>query len=792
MEDQKTLILDTLSTIVPFRECIELRIQKKNTYWGSGFYDNSHLQRIANDAIMMESDSKGIYITLNTTNPDLLARRKNRFENGKLDKNSLTKDEDITNWDYLPIDVDPVRISGVSSTNEELELALEVANKVKAYMASIGFCAPVMACSGNGYHLLYRIDFPRGKENDVIVKNCLYALASMFDTDKAGVDIANNNPSRIFKLYGTWAKKGDNLPERPWRLSRIIEIPENFDISPPEIVLKLAASKTTQSGRIDLKKAKSELKDPSKVIQRHPELLKLVGKLIRNKLTYPAILAACVETNAQFPEPKPADVLEREVKQMYDDITQKEADKAEKSIDSINQPTITEVAVAENFVESLNGNCIFNISTKKWHVWTGKAWQVDKRNHVYEKARSFVKTLYAAAGDLEPSEVGSYIHDVKKMNTRNGVSNIVALAGIQLTKVSEDFDSDPHLLNMQNGTLVFTDEGIKFREHCKEDMCSFVCNCNYDPDAPVPELWTKHIRTVTCEDDALAANLQEILGYVLDGGNPYELFLILHGPGRNGKSVTTRVFQHILGDYAITVNPLTLMENGNKTISPERIQMLNKRFIVAQEPNKHDDQHNRADLATIDAGFIKNASGRDFINARELYSNDIKKFKVSGLITFSTNPLPKITDNSVAFWARLIAIPFRYILPEWEQDDKLEMKLQKVAPGILNWSLEGLTRAKQGRLKLCPAIKEDIANYRLTVDEYALFCDKCIREAFDSRLTGRELYSAYVDYQKSVGASLQNETVFGIEMGKRYNKVRTENGIIYKGIKIYDQQATVV
>ena len=40
------------------------------------------------------------------------------------------------------------------------------------------------------------------------------------------VDVKNGNPARVWKLYGTLAAKGDNLPEWPHRLSHILETPE--------------------------------------------------------------------------------------------------------------------------------------------------------------------------------------------------------------------------------------------------------------------------------------------------------------------------------------------------------------------------------------------------------------------------------------------------------------------------------------------------------------------------------------------------------------------------------------
>ena len=72
----------------------------------------------------------GVYVTLNPVNPALLARASNRLRTvGRND--ALTSDADITKRRWLPIDLDPVRPSGISSTDQEHLLAVERAFQVR-------------------------------------------------------------------------------------------------------------------------------------------------------------------------------------------------------------------------------------------------------------------------------------------------------------------------------------------------------------------------------------------------------------------------------------------------------------------------------------------------------------------------------------------------------------------------------------------------------------------------------------------------------------------------------------
>ena len=161
-------------------------------------------------------------MTLNPVNPELLARTANRLRDAGKDT-PLTTDADVTARRWLPIDVDPMRPRGISSTDEEHELALERSRQIRDALHTEGWPRPILGDSGNGGHVLYRVDLPA--EDNRIVERCLEALALRFDDDRAKVDQAVFNPSRIWKLYGTLSRKGDSLPDRPHRVARILELP---------------------------------------------------------------------------------------------------------------------------------------------------------------------------------------------------------------------------------------------------------------------------------------------------------------------------------------------------------------------------------------------------------------------------------------------------------------------------------------------------------------------------------------------------------------------------------------
>ncbi len=153
-------------------------------------------------------------------NPDLLARAVNRVRVASKGC-PATADTDILKRRWLPIDLDPVRPAGISSNDEEHALAIGRAWQLRDALRAMGWPDPIVADSGNGAHLLYRINLPANDQG--LIKKCLEALALRFDDDRVLVDQAVFNPARIWKLYGTVSRKGDSVPERPHRRSRILE-----------------------------------------------------------------------------------------------------------------------------------------------------------------------------------------------------------------------------------------------------------------------------------------------------------------------------------------------------------------------------------------------------------------------------------------------------------------------------------------------------------------------------------------------------------------------------------------
>ena len=202
----------------------------------SGYFDN--VDALAQAVTQIES-AAGVYFIPNMIDPALLARACNRARlAGK--KDPTTSDADITARRWLLIDADPIRPSGISASEQEHAAALARARAIRQDLAALGWPAPIPADSGNGAHLLYRVDLPAA--DDGLTERLLKALAARYDDALVKVDQSVFNPARIWKLYGTWARKGDSTPDRPHRLARILEAPDVIQAVDRALLTALAAS----------------------------------------------------------------------------------------------------------------------------------------------------------------------------------------------------------------------------------------------------------------------------------------------------------------------------------------------------------------------------------------------------------------------------------------------------------------------------------------------------------------------------------------------------------------------
>ncbi len=175
----------------------------------SEYHPGDQLLHMATQALAYEQEgAKGVYFVLNPVRHDMARAR------------TSTRKADVLLRRWLLIDVDPDRPADTSATDAEHLAAWTMIDEIRRVLLAEGLGTPLVADSGNGWHLLLSIWLPNDERSQALCKAFLRALAARCNVaGVAHVGIECHDAPRICRLYGTLSRKGEGTPERPHRRS---------------------------------------------------------------------------------------------------------------------------------------------------------------------------------------------------------------------------------------------------------------------------------------------------------------------------------------------------------------------------------------------------------------------------------------------------------------------------------------------------------------------------------------------------------------------------------------------
>ena len=194
------------------------------------------------------SRSGNLFTTLHRIDPDALNAYLARERQVDPHRKLRTTDALVTRYTRLFFDFDPVRPKGVSSTADELAEAKIRATGLRDRLARLDWPLPLLAMSGNGWHVQYRTALPNSGETTEMLKAIYTGLHAEFSDDVVEFDRSVRNPARLCALYGSMKRKGPNTPDRPHRLS-VCWIPSNWKQVHPRQVAALAEFYASQASQ---------------------------------------------------------------------------------------------------------------------------------------------------------------------------------------------------------------------------------------------------------------------------------------------------------------------------------------------------------------------------------------------------------------------------------------------------------------------------------------------------------------------------------------------------------------
>ena len=227
----------------------------------------------------------------------------------------------------------------------------------------------------------------------------------------------------------------------------------------------------------------------------------------------------------------------------------------------------------------------------------------------------------------------------------------------------------------------------------------------------------------------------------LSGNVLEQRFSIWTGHGGNGKSILLDLIRETFGKYCtnLPVTLLTQKRKASNAASPEKARTRGKRFCYMQEPE---------DKEKINAGEMKEISGGDMIQARELYSAPFE-FKPQFEIILMCNEKPTIEDKTNGAWRRVQVYPFpssfvdvdkkSLIDPKkniYPMDKELPIKLKKW-PLIFMGMLLKIWKGMEGKsdYEIPKSIRMETENYKNQNDIIGQWISEALEKTDEDEVT---------------------------------------------------------
>lgn len=447
--------------------------------------------------------------------------------------------------------------------------------------------------------------------------------------------------------------------------------------------------------------------------------------------------------------------------------------------DQVKRYTFDDTGNAQRFTDRFGETVRYNYTAKKWMYYDGRRWAVDEggqskrmADEVIEEAKHGLTAYLDSLGMEEDVDEArkAYLKHIKSMRSSRSKTAMLTEAQHVLESYTRDYDINAYLLATLNGTINLISGELQ--PHDKTDMISKLAACEFTDKCDTPR-WSAFLDEIFDGDKELIRYIQKAVGYSLTGSTEEHCAFFCYGTGRNGKSTFVDIITDIMGDYAVNIQPETIMVRQAQSGPTSDIARLKgARFVTTVEPNEG---------ARLNEGLLKQLTGGDKVTASKKYEDEFE-FKPEFKLWMATNHKPTIRGTDLGIWSRIRLIPFKVQIPDERIDRQLKFKLREEMPGILAWAVAGCLMWRREGLKQPQSILDANKEYKGEMDVLAAFVDACCVEGGDTEVG--ELFRAYIDWAKESNEYEMSSTRFGREMGKKYEKRKSGSARLYVGIKL--------
>lgn len=423
----------------------------------------------------------------------------------------------------------------------------------------------------------------------------------------------------------------------------------------------------------------------------------------------------------------------------------------------------------------------FCIERNTWFVWNGKYWEADTSGlHIRSIAQQTARSIYQEAAEAKsPDQAETLAKYAIRSETTSRID-----AGIKESRNQQEipchvdnFDNDPWLLNVENGTINLKTGELNPHNH--RNMITKYIPIKYDPDAH-SELWEKILLEIFGSPE-LVAYYQRAKGYSITADQSDQCFFFNYGQqGANGKSTVELTINGCLGNYATQVDPQAFMTTRNQksNINEQISRLVKARLVIATELEEGQ---------RLSTSLIKRMTGGEDLWAESKYEHGFH-FKPEYKLWLSGNHEPTITDTTNSLWRRVRKIPFNnYFPPERRITNLDKILIADHAPAILTWLVNGCLEWQKQGLNEPEEVRIATANYQESQDIlHDYITDNCLTVDPQANISVADLYKDYLSWCQETDIDPVGKKKFNARLEeKNYTKYRgNHNVLIWRGIRL--------
>jgi P4 family phage/plasmid primase-like protien len=383
-------------------------------------------------------------------------------------------------------------------------------------------------------------------------------------------------------------------------------------------------------------------------------------------------------------------------------------------------------------------------------------------------------------GIYEPGEhkIKEYLERLHKQKaTSHYVSEVLDHIRRSSYTNRSDFNKADAVIPVINGLLNLST--LTLEPFTPDRIFTYKLNVEYKPEAKCPQ-WEAFIKDVVDPEDLPA--LQEYLGYLLVPSMPMHKLMWFYGSGRNGKGTVARTLEALFGKE--NCSSLEIDDFGGD----RRFRLANlfgKALNISSEPSVS---------KTLQTPTLKKITGEDTIDAEIKNKQKPLRFVNTAKLFIIGNRFPKVNDDSIAFWDRILFTNFPKAFLGESAIPHIEHRWTKnpeEMAGLLNWMIQGHNRLLKNNTFTASKTTEQtkLAFKRASNTTMAFIDEQC--EFFPNSIETRaNLYEHYKEYCESYGITIDDERVFTAKLkqlpnvGSGKRRIEGVNERVWIGLKV--------